>query len=116
MMVKNISNLQNEIRKILVSERRHSSLRLRITTNKFNKKKKKGSNGMESKSTSLILSNNVNETKYLNVSVDFNGGHAGVAEWLTHFIDTKGPSGHAGSIPVPSVTNDSNKLDEGVMM
>ena len=68
--------------------------------------------------TSLILSGIVNDNNYLNVCVDNNFNHVGMAElriknpyaflasskkWSTHFVDTEDPSGFVGSIPAPDV-------------
>ena len=67
------------------------------------KKNKKGSNGMEL--NQLILNDNYCKSKYLNVSINFDNGCAGMAEWLTQLIDTQRPSGFVGSIPTPSAVN-----------
>ncbi len=67
----------------------------------INKKKKKGSNGMDF--AMMILGYNYsNLKKYLNISVSSKSYCAGMAEWLTQSIDTRCPSGCVGSIPTPS--------------
>ena len=64
----------------------------------------KDSNGMVKFYTLLIPSNVGNSNNYINLSVCPDISHVGMAEWLTHFADTKGPSGFVGSIPTPGVT------------
>ena len=60
-------------------------------------KKERGSNRM-AEPNCLIREYIFNISKYLNVSID---NRAWVAEWLTQSLDTRCPSGYAGSIPVP---------------
>ena len=69
-----------------------------------NNKKEKGSNRM-GPNTLTVNYNSYSKPKYLNISVDLRESHARVAEWSTQFIDSECPSGCAGSIPVPSVTD-----------
>ena len=67
-------------------------------------KKKKGSNEMAKPNNCLIRNyNNFNDNKYLNVSVNDNLIHVGMAEWSTQLFDTQCPSGCVGSIPTPGV-------------
>lgn len=82
--------------------------------NNFNKKKKKGSNGMEPKRNRLILNSSSNRKKYLNFLVRDINSYAGMAEWLSQLTDTQRPFGHAGSIPALGVTclNLLNRKDE----
>ena len=72
------------------------------------KKNKRSSSGTEP--NCLIHDyNKYNNKKYLNISVDYDRSHAGVAEWLTQSSDTRCPKGFVGSIPTSSVTIFSKK-------
>ena len=46
-----------------------------------------------------------NKGEYLNISIDDTDSHSRMAEWSTQLVVTQRPSGHAGSIPAPAVTN-----------
>lgn len=70
---------------------------------KIIKKNKRGSNGgMEPKYNRLILDNIWSNTKYLNVSFNFNKSCAGMVEWLTHSSDTRSPQGLWVRFPLPA--------------
>ena len=77
--------------------------------NKLEDKNKKEKSGMVNNNW-LIPYELSNKWKYLNVSVYYLDGHGRIAEWLTQFADTERPSGHAGSIPAPAVTDFLIKL------
>lgn len=88
----------------LDSQRSQEVIRLGDTSELI-KIKKKGSNGMEP--NKLIPNhpfriNYYSKQKYLNVSVNLRISRAGMAEWLTQFVDTESPFGLVGSIPTPS--------------
>jgi len=60
---------------------------MKIKYKRCDEKNKWSSGRMES--NCLIHDCNIYSTKkYLNISVDFDGGHAGVGEWLTRLSDT----------------------------
>jgi len=63
-----------------------------IFVKNYIKKNKKGSNRMV-EPNSLIQINNLNRSKYLNISFSFFNNHADMAEWLMQFFDTECLSG-----------------------
>ena len=67
-------------------------------------KNKVGSNRMESRNLLIPNYDSFNTSDYINVSIN-SDSHAGMAEWLTQFVDTERPSGSVGSIPTSSVIN-----------
>lgn len=71
--------------------------------------KEKGSNRMVKYNSRLIRDNKNKISKYLNISTSSNGS-ARVAEWLLQSLDTRCPSGLAGSIPAPGAPNFSSNL------
>ena len=71
------------------------------SSNIFNMKNKKGSNGMVQ--YNLLTRNYDSNKKYLNILVASANSHAAVAEWLTQSADTRCPFGVAGSIPTSSL-------------
>ena len=75
---------------------------VKMNLSAINRKNKRSSGRMES--NCLIRNyNRCNDKRYLNISVDYNGSRAGVAEWLTQLLDTQCLKWFAGSIPVSSV-------------
>ena len=73
------------------------------------KRNKKGSNGMAGPKSLISDYGIANIKKYLNISDDFSGGHAGMEEWLSQSFDKRWPFGFVGSIPAAGVTVFSNK-------
>ena len=69
---------------------------------------KKGSNRMV-EPCNLLIPNYVfsKHAKYLNVSVELNNRHAGMAEWLLQSADPGRPFGVEGSIPSAGVIYNS---------
>ena len=74
-----------------------------IIENMSYEKSKEGSNGMEP--NRLSPNDYCNDSEYLNVSINSNYSHAGMAEWSTQSVVTRCPSGYVGSIPTPGVAN-----------